>query len=84
VVVNENVPPTQSLKRFDAFLVLCSDGVWEFLSSQEAVRIASKFPKSKAPLAAEELARVSWDRWMIEENGHVVDDITALVVHLVA
>ena len=85
VVVNENTPPQREVgKRFDAFLVLCSDGVWEFISSHEAVRIASKFPKTKAPLAAEELARVSWDRWMIEENGHVVDDITALVVHLAA
>ena len=86
VTVNENTPPApaQQGKRFDAFLLLCSDGVWEFISSHEAVRIASKFPKSKAPMAAEELARVSWDRWMIEENGHVVDDITALVVHLAA
>ena len=69
-------------KESDIFILLCSDGVWEFISSNEAVRIASKFPKSRAPVAAEELARVSWDRWMIEENGHVVDDITALVVHL--
>jgi len=71
----------QSLES-DFFLLLCSDGVWEFISSNEAVKIASKFPKSRAPVAAEELAKVSWDRWMIEENGHVVDDITALVVHL--
>ena len=69
-------------KESDLFMLLCSDGVWEFISSGEAVKIASKFPKSRAPTAAEELARVSWDRWMIEENGHVVDDITALVVHL--
>ena len=71
-----------SEKESDVFILLCSDGVWEFISSNEAVRIASKFPKSRAPVAAEELAKVSWDRWMIEENGHVVDDITALVVHL--
>ena len=69
-------------KESDLFLLLCSDGVWEFVSSGEAVKIASKFPRGKAPQAAEELARVSWDRWMIEENGHVVDDITSLVVHL--
>ena len=87
---SENVAPANGLtnktavaeKESDLFLLLCSDGVWEFISSNEAAQIASKFPKSKAPTAAEELARVSWDRWMIEENGHVVDDITALVVHL--
>jgi serine/threonine protein phosphatase PrpC len=78
---SENVQPLNE-KESDLFLLLCSDGVWEFVSSHEAVKIASKFVKSKAGVAAEELARVSWDRWMIEENGHVVDDITALVVHL--
>ena len=78
---SENLRPINE-KESDLFLLLCSDGVWEFVSSQEAVKIASKFVKSKASVAAEELARVSWDRWMIEENGHVVDDITALVVHL--
>jgi hypothetical protein len=81
---NENIAPDKlgKIPRFEAFILLCSDGVWEFISSHEAVKIASKFSKTKAPIAAEELARVSWDRWMIEENGHVVDDITALVVHL--
>ena len=80
----ENVVPhnNTSNQTSDAFLLLCSDGVWEFISSHEAVKIASKFSTAKASMAAEELARVSWDRWMIEENGHVVDDITALVIHL--
>lgn len=81
----ENTAPSNGHKTnatSDAFLLLCSDGVWEFISSHEAVKIASKFTTGKASLAAEELARVSWDRWMIEENGHVVDDITALVIHL--
>ena len=77
---DENIAPGGA--RFEAFILLCSDGVWEFVSSHEAVKIASKFSRTKAPIAAEELARVSWDRWMIEENGHVVDDITALVVHI--
>ena len=78
----ENIAPVQNTNGGGAFILLCSDGVWEFISSHEAVRIASKFPTGKANTAAEELARVSWDRWMIEENGHVVDDITALVIHL--
>jgi serine/threonine protein phosphatase PrpC len=80
--MQENVAPANNTSGGGAFILLCSDGVWEFISSQEAVRIASKFSTAKANTAAEELARVSWDRWMIEENGHVVDDITALVIHL--
>ena len=80
--LSSNLPPRVPAKPSDMFLLLCSDGVWEFVSSHEAVKIASKFARGKAPVAAEELARVSWDRWMMEENGHVVDDITSLVVHL--
>lgn len=85
--MQENLAPKNSMDKTNAngggaFLLLCSDGVWEFIASHEAVKIASKFPTGKASMAAEELARVSWDRWMIEENGHVVDDITALVIHL--
>jgi serine/threonine protein phosphatase PrpC len=79
---NQMEQPVEVMAKREAFILLCSDGVWEFISSHEAVRIASKFPRGRAPVAAEELARVSWDRWMIEENGHVVDDITSLVIHL--
>jgi serine/threonine protein phosphatase PrpC len=62
-----------------ALLLVCSDGVWEFLSSQAAVQIAAR----QAPMAsAEELCRVSWSHWIAEEAGQVVDDITAIVVNI--
>lgn len=28
----------------DEYLIMCSDGVWEFISDQEAVDIVSRFP----------------------------------------
>lgn len=60
------------------FLLLCSDGVWEFLSSQEAVDLVSKFSASKVQQAAEALAKEAWTRW-IQEEGNVVDDITVII-----
>mmetsp|Transcript_8611 Transcript_8611/g.18548 ORF Transcript_8611/g.18548 Transcript_8611/m.18548 type:complete len:227 (+) Transcript_8611:1-681(+) len=62
-------------------IVLCSDGVWEFVSDEEAIKIVAKHGPGKAAEAAEELASVSWDRWIAEEED-VVDDITAVVVWL--
>lgn len=65
----------------DRFLLLCSDGVWEFISSEEAVKEVSNFETGDAAAAAEHLAAMAWDRWMAKTDGQVVDDITALVIH---
>lgn len=63
------------------FLLVASDGVWEFISSQEAVDIVGAFQlPEEATKAAEKLAQVAWERWILEEGGAVVDDITALVI----
>eukprot|EP01068_Selenidium_serpulae_P008346 Selendium_serpulae@DN4961_c0_g2_i3.p1 len=65
----------------DLFAILCSDGVWEFITSQEAVDIVTHFTPATFHLAAEKLAEESWKRW-IESEGTVVDDITVEVVVL--
>jgi len=66
----------------DSFMLLCSDGVWEFLSSQKAVDICAKYPASQAMKAAESLSKAAWDAWVNAMSGAVVDDITALVIFL--
>lgn len=66
----------------DQLLLLCSDGVWEFISPAEAAAIVSEYPRSKAMVAAERLAKEAWDRWTKEEGGTVVDDITVMVINL--
>jgi serine/threonine protein phosphatase PrpC len=66
----------------DKFLLICSDGVWEFISSKEAVEAVARFRKDQAMEAAEYLATMSWDRWMHYMRGEVVDDITVVIVHL--
>ncbi|EER20399.1 protein phosphatase 2C, putative [Perkinsus marinus ATCC 50983] len=69
-------------RNIDKFLVLCSDGVWEFISSQEAVDFVSQYTPQHSMEAAHDLAKESWRRWIHEEDGTVVDDITSVVIHL--
>lgn len=70
------------LSSVDKFVLLCSDGVWEFLTSEEAVKAVGQYEPEDAMQAAEHLAALSWDRWIGELAGQVVDDITAVVVNL--
>lgn len=63
------------------FLLLCSDGVWCHLSSQEAVDLVSHFPPDQVQAAAESLAAEAWARWR-KVSPELVDDITAVVVNL--
>mmetsp|Transcript_113158 Transcript_113158/g.221887 ORF Transcript_113158/g.221887 Transcript_113158/m.221887 type:complete len:384 (-) Transcript_113158:183-1334(-) len=72
----------RDLKPEDQHLLLCSDGVWEFIEPDNAVKIVSDFPVAKAMTAAERLAKEAWDAWIREEGGAVVDDITVVLVYL--
>jgi len=72
----------RKLNPLDHVLLLCSDGVWEFITAQEAVDLVNQFDSSRAMVAAERLAKWAWDRWIQEEGGAVVDDITVVLVYL--
>jgi len=72
----------RKLKPEDQLLLLCSDGVWEYVTPQEAVDLVGLGGPGEAMASADRLAKLAWDRWLIEEGGLVVDDITALVVYL--
>lgn len=63
-------------------LLIASDGVWEFIQNDEALQIASKYNKSTAQDAAEELSSKSWDAWITDSDGEVADDITCFAVFL--
>jgi len=64
----------------DEFLILASDGVWEFIDSDEAVDIVSRyFYKYGATKACEILIENAAERWR-DEEGDYRDDITAIVV----
>ncbi|CAG9321042.1 unnamed protein product [Blepharisma stoltei] len=62
------------------YLIMCSDGVWEFINDQEAVDTVSK-SGTNAKQAAERLASLAWGKW-IQYEEDVVDDITVIVAYL--
>ncbi|KAG1676518.1 hypothetical protein FOA52_000061 [Chlamydomonas sp. UWO 241] len=59
------------------FMILASDGVWEFINSAEAVDIVRQCDTIDEGCRA--LVDQAYQRWLTEEEG-VVDDITAVVV----
>lgn len=61
------------------FMVICSDGVWEFMSSQEVVDLVGKYGMGGGKKAIKDLCAESTRRWNMEEE--VVDDTTALIVY---
>jgi len=62
------------------FLLACSDGIWDMVSPAQAVAFVGKFAPNEAQLAAERLVSKAQLRW--QQSGHLVDDITAVVVWL--
>ncbi len=66
----------------DQFLILASDGVWEFISSQEAISIIEEHrAKEGYAFACQMLIETAADRWRAIE-GDYRDDITAMVVKI--
>jgi len=61
----------------DCFMVMASDGVWEFISSQESVEIVQAClddPDCALPDACQELIEEAASRWQ-EEEGDYRDDV---------
>ena len=69
---------TFDLKEEDKFFVVASDGLWEFISSEECVKVIGSFyDKGDLSGAINFLYRESSKRWIIEEE--VIDDITIVI-----
>lgn len=68
---------THTIQTNDQFMILASDGVWEFISSQEACDLIAhcETPEESCRVLVKEATQ----RWQMEEE--VIDDITALVVY---
>jgi len=80
-VVAEPVVTSHEINEEDDFLILASDGVWEFISSEEAVDIVSKNLSKGSTRACQLLIEAAAEKWH-QEEGDYRDDITALVVQL--
>jgi serine/threonine protein phosphatase PrpC len=89
-VIAEPVVTVHEVKEEDEFLILATDGVWEFIGSEDAVKIVSKHLYCKdgeddgekcASKACEALIKAAMAKWH-EYEGDYRDDITAIVVRL--
>jgi serine/threonine protein phosphatase PrpC len=70
-----------TLRPSDKFIVIASDGIWEFISSEECVNIISTFYfSSKLSQACDHIADLAVSRWNKEDAS--VDDITIIIVSL--
>lgn len=70
-----------TLQKDDALLIIASDGVWEFLSSQDVCDIANEVENDNNNSICDRIvfkAAESWER----EEGDYRDDITAVVLSL--
>lgn len=66
--------------KVEPVLLVCSDGVWEFIESSQAVDMVKKYDETGD--SVEKLTKKSWDAWMTDSGGDVCDDITAVCVYL--
>ena len=65
----------------DKFILLASDGIWEFISSDECVNIVKDYYlKDDIDGALSYLYKESSKRWIMEEE--VIDDITLIIMFL--
>ena len=70
------------LSHKDKFLVLASDGVWEFISNVEVLQLVVPFYRQKKlEECCEALMRLAYERWTVDDDT-IVDDITFIVVFL--
>ena len=61
------------------YIVICSDGVWEFLSNENVMDIGNEFyEKNDVNGFTKKLAETSEKIW--EQKDVIVDDITAVAV----
>lgn len=80
-----SVPDTVQVKisSSDHLIVLCSDGVWEYLSAQDAVdNLRQNLQRSNPDNAAHELGCAASDQWSEHNESGTIDDITVLLVKL--
>merc|ERR1711957_838875 len=70
------------LEEDDDFLLLCSDGVWEFVSRDAACSVVRAEGRNRPGVAVHRLSEVAYAAWMEDSGGDVADDITCIVFWL--
>ena len=69
------------LGKEDKFIIIGTDGLWEYISSEECVNIVKDFfLKNDIQGAGNLLLKEASKRWIVEQD--VVDDITIILIFL--
>eukprot|EP01022_Parablepharisma_sp_SALTPOND_P026523 TRINITY_DN64326_c1_g1_i1.p3 TRINITY_DN64326_c1_g1~~TRINITY_DN64326_c1_g1_i1.p3 ORF type:complete len:429 (+),score=22.71 TRINITY_DN64326_c1_g1_i1:2746-4032(+) len=80
-VISEPEIFEKTLTAEDKFVVIASDGIWEFLPNEKVVELVVPFWEANDPEGAcQKLVDVAVDYWECEDE--VIDDITVIVVFL--
>jgi len=70
-----------NLHEEDKFIILASDGIWQFISSQECIDIIKDYYiKQNYKGAMKHLYKEACNRWLDEEGE--IDDITLIIIFL--
>jgi serine/threonine protein phosphatase PrpC len=70
-----------SLTPEEKFIIIASDGVWEFLSNEDIAKIVWPFYVKNSPeQAGNAIVRMAAQKW--RENDTVIDDITVITIFL--
>ena len=65
----------------DKFIILASDGIWEYISSDECVNLVKDFYIKKDIMGSlNYLYKEASKRWILEEE--IIDDITIIIAFL--
>lgn len=61
-------------------LLMCTDGVWEFITNEKAVDLLNA--KGFNQDGVDALTKESYDKWMEDSDGDITDDITAMLINI--
>ncbi|GAU46961.1 hypothetical protein TSUD_403110 [Trifolium subterraneum] len=66
----------RKLTSMDQFVILATDGVWDVISNQAAIKIVGSTPNREK--AAERLVKCATHEWKRKRKGIAIDDISAI------
>lgn len=76
-IVSDPDVDCKDIQENDELYIICSDGVWEFITLQEIAEITEKF-KGDVKKIAQRISTLAWMQWKQQVFDHV-DDITVLI-----